>query len=373
MNEPLALAGFELVTAVGDDARQTCASVRAGISRIAESSHFFPTTLDPGWDPDLPVRVAMAEAAGRSGFLLRERLVELARRALQPLPGQVSLRRSDLKRTALLAALPWPDAAVKKAEVLERFIPDLLLACGLPAFAVVRTLSSGHTAVFELLGEGRRLLAEGQAEALMLVAVDSFLPPDRLELLDAAWRLRSDRNVDGFFPGEAAAALFLEPLSSAKRAPLAVLGTVGRAEEPETNLITSERQSTGGALATAIRNALDGSAGDAPCPWVLCDMNGESYRSFEWGLAMARIPDRLGSVGKLSHPAESLGDVGAATGGVLIGLAATGFTRGYAPGPEALLWASSDGPVRAALRMEAGERHHERGRAAPCQPTPTST
>ena len=209
----------------------------------------------------------------------------------------------------------------------------------------------GHTAVFELLSEAQRIMAEGEADAVILLAVDSYFAAERLEVLDEAWRLRSARNVDGFTPGEAAAALFLEPLAARKRKAQAVLGPVAIAEEA--NLITSDKQSTGGALTTAVRRALAGSSTTGPCSWVLCDMNGESYRAYEWGLAMARVPARLGSVAKLSHPAECLGDVGAATGGVLLGVAATGFVRGYAPGGEALLWAASDGPTRAALRVEA--------------------
>ncbi len=346
----MALTAFELVTAVGDDAKQTCASVRAGISRVTECSYFFPAGVDAEWDEEEPMRAAMVDGLDPT-LSLRSRLVDLAGRVLRPLPSRVSLGRADLRRTALLTALPRVDSVIKGAEIVEKLVPDLLRTCGLPEFPVSQTLAGGHTAVFELLNEARRILDEGEADAVILLAVDSYFAAERLDLLDEAWRLRSARNVDGFTPGEAAAALFLEPLAVGKRKAQAILSPVELAEEP--SVISSEKQSTGRALSTVIRRALAGSPSTGPCSWVLCDMNGESYRAFEWGLAMARVPDRLGSVAKLSHPAESLGDVGAATGGVLLGVAATGFARGYAPGGEALVWAASDGPTRAALRVEA--------------------
>ena len=292
------------------------------------------------------------------------RLIALALRVLQALPAQVGLTRARLCESALLVALPIADPVVKAAGVPDRFLVDLMAAAGLPPMPVVRASAGGHTAVFELLEVAERLVEERQATSVILLAVDSYLTSDRLAALDGAWRLRSERNVDGFIPGEAAAALFLEPRAAVRRRgarEAAVLGAVGRADEASASLVTSELQSSGRGLGQAIDRALaepagpgaGANAGAGPCPWVLCDLNGESYRSYEWGLAMARVPERLGSVGRLVHPADCLGDVGAASGAVLLGLAAAGFTRGYAPAGEALLWTASDGPARAALRVEA--------------------
>ena len=57
-------------------------------------------------------------------------------------------------------------------------------------------------------------------------------------------------------------------------------------EEPQT--IGGDRESSGRGLTHALRAALAGGASHAP-RWVLCDLNGESYRSFEWGIARARV------------------------------------------------------------------------------------
>jgi 3-oxoacyl-[acyl-carrier-protein] synthase I len=348
--EPLALTGFDLVSAVGGDAVQTCASLRARVSRVAEFPHYYPTGSDPGWNDDEPLLAATVTDLAPA-LSLRERMVELASRVLRQLPARFALKRSQLARTALLLALPWADAAVKEAEVIDQLVPDLLRACALPAFGAGRVLPGGHTAVFELVAEAERILGEGEADLVILLAVDSYFSPRRLELLDQAWRLRSNRNVDGFIPGEAAAALLIEPMARGKErasSVRAILHPVECASEP--NIITSDMQSTGRGLASAIEKALGTAVG---CPWVVCDMNGESYRAYEWGLATALLPEQLGHIARLSHPAESIGDVGAVSGAVSIALAASGFARGYAPGLQALLWASSDDKTRAALRIEA--------------------
>lgn len=349
---PLALTGFELLSAVGDDAVQTCAAVRAKVSRVAEYPAYYPTGSDPGWNDDEPLMAAQVRGLP-PGLPLRERMVELAARLLRRLPARFGLSRARLGHTALLVALPLPDAAVADADIPDQLVPELLRTCALPPFAATRALAGGHTAVFQLLDEGARIVAERTAESVLLVAVDSYLSHGRLQLLDEGWRLRSARNVDGFLPGEGAAALLLEPMRGRTAPPgtHAVLHPVALATEA--NPSTSEEHSTGRGLTAALAEALAASPVRAPYPWVICDMNGESYRAYEWGLAMTLLPDRLGSITRLSHPAECTGDVGAVSGALLIGLAACGFARGYAPAPEALLWAASDGNTRAALRIEA--------------------
>jgi 3-oxoacyl-[acyl-carrier-protein] synthase I len=348
---PMVVTGFELLTAVGTDATQTCASVRAGLVRLSQLPTFAPTTRDPGWDPEEPLLAACVPDLSLE-LPLRARLLALAMRVLRRLPARVGLTRGRLSETALLVALPFDDAAVQAEGVSSLFLSELLAASGLPAPGVVRVLAGGHTAAFELLAEAERLLAEERVASVIVLAVDSYLTPPRLAALDEARRVRSERNVDGFIPGEAAAAVFLEPQTVVRRRggrELAVVRSPGLASEA--SVVTSDVQSTGRGLGEAIGRALE-AAPPGPCPWVLCDLNGESYRAYEWGMAMARLPERLGSVGRLQHPADCLGDIGAASGAMLLGLAARAFSRGYAPAGEALLWTASDGPTRAAVRVE---------------------
>jgi len=347
---PLAVTGVGMVSAVGESAEQGCASIRAQVSRMSEHAAYAAITGDPGWEEEMPLVVAAVP--GVDPLLpLAERLQALALGALVPLAGAARMRRADLPRTALLLALPWPDAAVAGAGVETGFPGALQRAAGLRGFRAVCVRSSGHTAVFELLAEASALLAAGEVDACLLVAVDSYLSEDRLRPLDEAYRVKSERNVDGFVPGEAAVALLLEPLDAARRRGadvVAVISGVALGSEPRG--ILSDRQSTGAGLTSALREVLAEASEPA---WVLCDLNGESYRAFEWGLAVTRLPQQLGTVAGLTHPADCLGDVGAATGGVLLAVVAAAFRRGYAPARRVFLWTANEGSVRAAARVEA--------------------
>ena len=162
--------------------------------------------------------------------------------------------------------------------------------------------------------------------------------------------MKSERGVDGFVPGEAASVVLLESERRARARSATILARVeglGRGREPNTR--ATERASTGAGLCAALEAALR-PLGPAQGLWVLCDLNGESDRAFEWGLAQARLGPLLAGSRAVDHPAHSLGDVGAASGGVLLACAATGFARGYAPAEHALLWTrSDDGGCSAAL------------------------
>jgi 3-oxoacyl-[acyl-carrier-protein] synthase-1 len=175
----------------------------------------------------------------------------------------------------------------------------------------------------------------------VLLAVDSYHAFPRLKHLDAAYRLRTERCKDGFVPGEAAVAILLEPPGGPRTQCL--LGMPGTAREPASQL--GELSSTGRGLQQAIEAAL----GSTRAAWVLCDLNGESYRSFEWGIVRTRMAEAFASLERLVHPADCVGDVGSATGALLVACVAQAFARGYAPANDALLFAGADDGARAAL------------------------
>jgi 3-oxoacyl-[acyl-carrier-protein] synthase-1 len=342
----LAVTGVGAVTSVGMDAAETAASVRARLAGLSAHTFYLPTTHDPGWDDEEPL--LCAPVPGIDPFLPGPaRLIELAALALADLVKTSRLRRSDLAEAALCIALPVADDAVATWGLAELFLPNLLRRTGLPPFATVRVVSSGHTGMLELLPIAASLFQSRTAARCILLGVDSYLTEDRLAVLDRAYRIKSERNVDGFLPGEGASALAIEPAAQAEARGLsAVAGviTVGLGTEP--NGIAGDRQSSGAGLCRAITSAL--SARQQGAPWVLCDLNGESYRAFEWGIAQTRLSDKLAGPSALSHPADSFGDIGAATPGALIACAAMAFQRGYAPGPEAMVFCASDGGLRAA-------------------------
>ena len=56
-------------------------------------------------------------------------------------------------------------------------------------------------------------------------------------------------------------------------------------------------------------------------------MNGETFRAADWGAASARLGARVSAELSMIHPADVIGDVGVASGGLLIAVAAEAFSK----------------------------------------------
>ena len=350
-------AGQELVitevvarTPVGLNVEQTCASMRAGIARYAEHAYFDSVCPDPEWDEPEPL--LCASVPDIDPFLdYQERLQALFRPLLGQMMGRLGLKRADLARLGVLLALPQDDPPLREWNLGREFLPALLRQAGLSTVGVLAANQEGHTGVFSLLRTAGKLLASGKVDRCLVGGLDSYLLEDRLEFRDEAWRLRSQRNVDGFIPGEAGVLLQIETAAGAAARGVkvrAVLGDPVTAQEPHP--FAGERSSSGRGLEKALRGVL-ATGGEKPS-WVVCDLNGESYRHFEWALMETQMPDLLSGVNHTVRPAESVGDVGAATGGVLLACACEAFARGDEPEPEALLWAAADDGKRVALKVK---------------------
>jgi 3-oxoacyl-[acyl-carrier-protein] synthase-1 len=347
----LVLTAVGGVSPVGTTIAQTCASVCAGIQRFSEHAYYSCLTEDPEWDEPDPLLCASA------GFLDPfvdgpERLVRLFLPALTELIAVSKLRRTEIAAGAFYLALPALDRATASWSLEATLVPELFGRAGLDGFRLTGVDQSGSTGMLRLIAEAERAILSGQVEYCIVGGVDSYLLEERLVCFDENRRLRSLMTVDGFVPGEAAVALLLETSEHArsrKREPFLTMDQIVMAREP--NTIESDKQSTGTGLAEAVTGALALTGVSKKPGWVLCDLNGESYRAFEWGLVTVRVGEALSDVRQVSHPADCMGDVGACSGGVLIALAAHAFQRGLQKSEEALVWASSDCGERAALTV----------------------
>jgi 3-oxoacyl-[acyl-carrier-protein] synthase-1 len=344
----LAVTGVGGVSPVGLDAIQSCASVRAGVCRFRQWPEYQPLSEDPEWEVAEPISVSRvpglaSEPAGP------ERLLVLATLALRDLIAQVPLRRAEVATAGLFLALPEPDGESGTWALGPDWGRRLCAHAGLPSMSVVAARCEGSPGGLALLDDVRRYLEDAPASLALAVFVDSYIDVRRLDVLDREARLKSARTTDGIVPGESAWALLLETPAQATRQPHGFLGPVGLGQEP--HLRSSDQESCGRGLTDALRGALAGAVASAP-RWGLCDLNGESYRAAEWGVVSTRLGAELASVGRLSHPADGLGDIGAATGGMLVAQALAGFRRGYACADEAVVWTSSSvHGLRAAVRV----------------------
>ncbi len=348
-NQDIVITGLAAVTPVGLNVNQSCASIRADISRFTEHPYYECLGLDPEWDEETPLTSSSVSII--DPFLDGpERLIRLIIPALIDIFSNTNVKRQDLQTGGLMLALPQRDEIIEKFDLEKTFIPELLQRTGLNKFKYSTANQCGHSGMFSLIKEAIPLLISGELDFCVIGGVDSYLMEDRLEFLDKSWRIKSERNVDGFIPGEAATAIFLETDARAKSGNHQMLGTIsGHGEGQETHTINSDKNSNGVGLSNAILDTLNQE--DESIQWVASDLNGENYRSFEWGIVQTRLQKIFSETKEICHPADCVGDIGAATGGLLIASVVRAFQRGYNVSEKALLWTSSDDGHRAALAI----------------------
>ncbi len=123
----------------------------------------------------------------------------------------------------------------------------------------------------------------------------------------------------------------------------------GNGQEPG-HLYSSEIY-CGDGLDQAFKQALNNHPGNT-IRTIYSSMNGEHHWAKEYGVAFTRNQASFHDPVKHEHPADCYGDLGSATGPVLIGLAAESLLMKH-PGPAThLVYSSSDGPARAVVRVE---------------------
>lgn len=348
----LCITAAEAVTPLGFDAEQSFAAVRARANRFGDHPFHVSLVGDPDTQEPEPLVASLLPEIDPD-IEGEARLLEMAIPAFKTLLSKSGLKRADLAKCGLLLSLPPAESSAG---------PDLgtalLARLGLGTLKVVQACRTGHTGVATCLSKAATSLIAGDAEYFFVAGLETYHSAARLDALDEAWRLKSQRALDGFIPGEAAVVFLVETLAHAsarKAKPLATLAGIGFGNEPKHR--GSEALSTGDGLATALKPVLAlPRAKDAGGRWLLCDMNGESYRGAEWGLVRTRLGEFLDPMAGLTYPADCLGDTGAASGGVQIAYALHAFARGFAPADEALVWNASEDGGRSAMLVRAMEK-----------------
>jgi 3-oxoacyl-[acyl-carrier-protein] synthase-1 len=211
--------------------------------------------------------------------------------------------------------------------------------------------------MLEAIKHATERLASGQAEIWMVAGVDSYLDPDTLDWLDANRQLDRDGVRSGFTPGEAASALVIAGETARRYLPTPPLGQIrGVHTAIEPKVIGGDEEVLGEGLHRAVAGAIAGLQFPAEAMDVVySDINGERYRTDEWGAAAIRLGPALRGPG-YHVSTTSWGDVGAASAGLAFTLAIRAWARGYSKGPRALVWGSSPGGLRgAAVLQEPGQ------------------
>ena len=87
-----------------------------------------------------------------------------------------------------------------------------------------------------------------------------------------------------------------------------------------------------------------------PVRTIWAGLNGESFWAKELGVAYLRNSQRFEEPVRMEHPADGLGDAGAALGPIMVGLAAEALHREYRRGP-CLVYCGSDREQRVTVLL----------------------
>lgn len=332
-----------MITPVGANTLMTSAAIKAGRNGYCESSilgtRFTPLKIAPVpvndealWSPDIP-----------DG---------------KPLYKQRRTRRMlGLAAAALAEILPLcPDFPLPLFLAGPESIPSVaidglflsLLSKAAPAHIDAqssRLIATGRPGGLQAIELAFRYLSQTKASHVLVGGVDSLIDLLTLGVLSNEDRISSLGVGNGFTPGEGAAFLLLSTEKSSE--------SLAAVRQPAITAESGHRYSKepyrGEGLASAFQQVLNNYDGP-PVDTIFSGMNGESFGAKEHGVAMIRNQQHFSPSLKLEHPADCFGDLGAAVGPILIGLAANNL-RSKRTQSSAIVCCSADRETRSACAM----------------------
>ncbi|ATB51509.1 beta-ketoacyl synthase N-terminal-like domain-containing protein [Corallococcus macrosporus] len=349
---PLAMTGLGMVTTVGHDLVTAYGALRCGMARPWPVEFEVPADAGNG-NEHLTAHPLRGITDGFQGL---GRYLRMGLHAMEDLLHQGGLRQEPARfwqGTGLYVGL----TRTRNREldfyddILQEQLPARLVAEAGLAIPEHRqhVVFRGHAAALWALREASTAIEQGHVERALVLGVDSLLESDTLALLAATRRLKLTIKPRGLVPGEAAAAILLEPLRDARRREAVIRCTVEATETGrEQATRASGARSAGTALSEVIARVLPQ---ERPLRAIYGDLNGEDSRADEWAHTLVRLSEEHDLSAAAQHwPAVSLGDTGAASGAVALAAGAHALWRRHVSGGDILVWSSADsGEVAAAI------------------------
>lgn len=349
---PIVIKRVGMVSSVGRDSANSCASMRAGISRLAEirSYEVFNESEDT-----LESIIGSPITGLTDGFFIIGAWLRMAEVAMKDLLKNLAedqvFDQSYWKNTALVAVTA-PAASNRfessedgdASQIIDYLLVPLcnLLDLNIPEFHM-HVCDSGHAGIADAVNWSSEKIAKGEVDRVILLAVDSYLDSLTLNWLGQANRLFTPNQPQGLIPGEAAACIMLEAeseMAGNNRWPQ--VGVEASATDFEENNLEPGSANMGQALSRAWGSVLD--LYSSPFEGVIfTDLNGEVWKSQAYGNASSMVGSRVGAGSVMQSTAETLGDVGAASGAVSIACHYQSLFRRYAKSKDAIILNQSDG------------------------------
>jgi 3-oxoacyl-[acyl-carrier-protein] synthase-1 len=348
MATEIVIVGMSMVTALGLDAVQTAANVRAGMSGFRELA-WLDKAFQPfvgAFLPDDVLDPLSEKIASAHALTYREdRILRLAGLPLKEVIASIKGRIGPLP---LVVGMPEIDQTSRWTD--KEVLAYLADQSGVPIDAPRSSVFfKGRAAGLLAVHTACENLRSGKMETVVAGGADTFKDLYTLGTLDMESRVSSTQNRDGLIPSEGACFLLLTTRrnAQAKGWPVRAAIMASATGFEKGHLGSKEPYQGDGLFATF--SALFAAAGAAkPVQTVYASFNGENHWAKEWGVTAIRHKSHLTDDFQIEHPADCIGDTGAACGPLMAGMATIGIEQGYRREPVAA-YASSDHGDRAAV------------------------
>lgn len=347
----LYIAGTGMITPLGFDTASTVAAVRAGVcayqlsefddedghtikmAHLPEEAYMsFTAEIDEGdfYNDHYDHVIKLSHVAIREAF------------ADNPIDAPVPL----------CLGLPEPVEGINHI-TRSALVKNLMASGELPVAAEqIKTFATGRASGIHAIEMAQRYFSAGNAPYVLIGASDSYYNFPMIRRLAEDKRLLTEVSEDGFVPGESAGFILLtnrieNAMVNDGRA--ICVHSPGTADEQ--GHLYSKEVNKGEGLDKALKAALTGQLQDKVSR-IYSSVNGEHFWAKELGVATIRNSGYFESDCRVEHPVDCLGDMGAATAPVLMGLAAADLLADKQLG-SALIYSSSDYASRAAVRIES--------------------
>lgn len=327
----LVLAGFAMLSAVGRSYPESCASIRAGLSRPTA----LPGTqlIDEESQQAVPV-VGHPVRGVTEGFfgpglwlrLAQHCLAELMHRSVVAPPQD----EAYWSRSALLVLTPDPNGErfdpdePHETEYVRRMVLEPLLRRtplrlqGQACF----TISAGQATLYGALAKAGAQIRAGRFDRFVVLAVDSLLDDLSLAWLNEQGRLKGPDSPSGLMPGEVGVGMVIERAGTGVSDPRTQVALLGLEHATRAGTALSLPGTQGARLAGVVDAALaQARLGSAAGGTIVCDLNGEVWKAETVAHARMALIGHLNDNAEWVMPCASLGDVGSASAAVTVAVA----------------------------------------------------
>ncbi len=329
---PVAIAGTGLVSGVGLNTLSSCAAIRAAIDNFQETRF-----MDTGGEWIQGCEVGLEQPWRGVAKLARMLAMALSECAEQ---GSV-----DLSTVPIIIGLAEKDRPGRLQDLGARIISETQELLGITFHSDSSLVEYGRVSGLVALQRARSALYKGDHDRAVIAGVDSLLTAPALRAFEEQERVLTSKNSNGFIPGEGAAALVVELPHEKPGSQLLCLGLGFGVEEAT---IDSELPLRADGLVGAIKSSLaDAELVMEDMDFRIVDVSGEHYWFKESSLALLRTLHTPKPEFDIWHPADCMGEVGAAIGLVIPAIAKTAYEKGYSKGNNLLVHCSNSGGKRA--------------------------